>query len=97
VLSKTFKEQAVCRPFDVTLVLEADMPYTPKILEVDNDALLVQMIPEMVVLKPALPNGCEVEAAFSGGEAKGRLVGECGFTLAEIARWLGVSTSAIAK
>jgi hypothetical protein len=33
VLPKTFEEQAVCRPFDVTLVLEADMPYTPKILE----------------------------------------------------------------
>lgn len=30
-------------------------------------------------------------------ELAGRLVGECGFTLAEIARWLGVSTSAIAK
>ncbi len=60
-----------------------------------------------LIAKTCRKDNISVEALQSGSrrrdissaraELVGRLVEECGFTLAETARWLGVSTSAIAK
>ena len=46
------------------------MPYTTKILFFDDDDSPVQVIMEIAISEPAIPDVFEKESAFSGGEAK---------------------------